>query len=209
MASSGSPESTRDVFGTPVSVLSGRVGRRAPPRQAITNPGLLRAITGRPGIPRTTQTTNANPKPADPYRYTHQDLLDRTNNIIQESLARTYDITQRQVEAARVQRAREFDPSPSPTSSTSTLGGIDPSEGWHRDQVSLNMILNARNEFSIMPSTWKMSLRGIPMPQNLFYAQARRLGTRPRIYAHTDKLEFRGIFSLPYITSLNFLTDVI
>lgn len=134
------------------------------------------------------------PRPAVPY--IHQDLLDRTNNLLQKSIARQYAAEQRKVEEERMAKAREYDPSPSPTPSISTDSGYDPAESWHVDQVALNVILNARNEYSLMPSTWQIALRGIPLPEGLFYAKKKDTSTRPRIYAHTEKLEFQGVLAL-------------
>ncbi|KAI1817807.1 hypothetical protein GGS20DRAFT_598763 [Poronia punctata] len=67
---------------------------------------------------------------------------------------------------------------------------------WRTDQLFLNTILNARNGFTLMPSTWKMHFRGIPLPDSLFYIQTRPKSIRPRIYARTDKLEYRGAVAL-------------
>lgn len=145
--------------------------------------------------------------PYAPYSFAQQDLLDRTNSLIQESLARQYDADQRQVENERLAKAREFDPSPSPTPSISTDEGHDPAEFWHEDQVALNVILNARNEYSLMPSTWRISLRGIPLPEGLFYTKTRDTASRPRIYAHTDRLEYRG--TLLYPIAIYYLSNII
>ncbi|KAI0391067.1 hypothetical protein F5Y17DRAFT_442092 [Xylariaceae sp. FL0594] len=67
---------------------------------------------------------------------------------------------------------------------------------WRREQLYLNTILNARNEFTLMPSTWRMHFRGIPLPDSLFYVQTKTRSIRPRIYARTDKLEYRGAVAL-------------
>ncbi|KAK7754092.1 hypothetical protein SLS62_003938 [Diatrype stigma] len=134
------------------------------------------------------------PRPAA--TYAHQDLLNRTNNLIQKSLAREYAAEQRRVENERMVKAREYDPSPSPTPSVSTDEEYDPAEFWHEDQVALNVILNARNEYSLMPSTWQIGLKGIPLPEGLFYVKTKNTSTRPRIYAHNEKLEFQGVQAL-------------
>jgi len=63
---------------------------------------------------------------------------------------------------------------------------------WRQEQIFLNTILNARNEFTLMPSTWRMHFRGIPLPDSLFYIKTKTKSIRPRIYARTDKLEYRG-----------------
>ncbi|KAI3332097.1 hypothetical protein HD806DRAFT_518906 [Xylariaceae sp. AK1471] len=69
-------------------------------------------------------------------------------------------------------------------------------EGWRQEQIYLNTILNARNEFTLMPSTWRMHFRGIPLPDSLFYFKSKSKSVRPRIYARTDKLEYRGAVAL-------------
>jgi hypothetical protein len=64
---------------------------------------------------------------------------------------------------------------------------------WRLEQIYLNTILNARNEFTLMPSTWRMHFRGIPLPDSLFYFKSKSKSIRPRIYSRTDKLEYRGM----------------
>lgn len=169
---------------------------------ASTNPQ-----TGQPGPSRPPVTQPRNGPLFPPYNFAHQDLWTRTDNLIQESLSREYEAEQRRIENDRVVRAREYDPSPSPTPSVSTDEGHDPADFWHEDQVALNVILNARNEYSLMPSTWRMSLKGIPLPEGLFYTKTKNTATRPRIYAHTDSLEFRGM--LVYPITLHYLTNVV
>lgn len=68
----------------------------------------------------------------------------------------------------------------------------DPDTAWRREQIYLNTILNARNKFTLMPSTWRMHFRGIPLPDSLFYIKTKSKSIRPRIYARTDRLEYRG-----------------
>ncbi|KAI1763642.1 hypothetical protein GGR53DRAFT_360931 [Hypoxylon sp. FL1150] len=72
----------------------------------------------------------------------------------------------------------------------------DPEDKWRWEQVYLNMILKERDEYSLMPTTWRMHFRGIPLPDGLFYVRSRKRSTRPRIYAHLDKLEYRGAKTL-------------
>ncbi|KAI0489864.1 hypothetical protein F4859DRAFT_169952 [Xylaria cf. heliscus] len=67
---------------------------------------------------------------------------------------------------------------------------------WRLEQIYINLILNARNKFPLMPSTWKMNFRGIPLPNSLFYDKEKSKSIRPRIYAHTNKLEYRGALCL-------------
>lgn len=74
---------------------------------------------------------------------------------------------------------------------------------WRQEQVFLNHILKARNEFTLMPSTWAMHFRGIPIPDCLFYEKTKKVSSRPRIYAHTDKYEFRGALNLRYISEVS------
>ncbi|KAI1076790.1 hypothetical protein F5B20DRAFT_572635 [Whalleya microplaca] len=71
-----------------------------------------------------------------------------------------------------------------------------PEEGWRIEQVFLNQVLNARNEYTLMPSTWKMHFKGIPLPDGLFYIKTQNASIRPRIYARTDRLEYRGALAL-------------
>ncbi|KAI1269099.1 hypothetical protein F5Y18DRAFT_176553 [Xylariaceae sp. FL1019] len=67
---------------------------------------------------------------------------------------------------------------------------------WRREQVFLNTILNARNEFTLMPITWRMHFRGIPLPDSLFYQQENAKAARPKIYARSPKCEYRGTVAL-------------
>ncbi|KAI1210979.1 uncharacterized protein F4807DRAFT_421105 [Annulohypoxylon truncatum] len=72
----------------------------------------------------------------------------------------------------------------------------DPEDGWRYEQVFLNQILRGRDEYSLMPSTWKMHFRGVPLPEGLFYIKTHAISVRPRIYARTDRLEYRGAIAL-------------
>ncbi|KAI1153219.1 hypothetical protein F4825DRAFT_274171 [Nemania diffusa] len=72
----------------------------------------------------------------------------------------------------------------------------DSDTAWRREQIYLNTILNARNKFTLMPSTWRMHFRGIPLPDSLFYIKTKSKSIRPRIYARTDRLEYRGAVAL-------------
>ncbi|KAI2473013.1 hypothetical protein F4781DRAFT_381506 [Annulohypoxylon bovei var. microspora] len=72
----------------------------------------------------------------------------------------------------------------------------DPEDGWRYEQVFLNQILRGRDEYTLMPSTWKMHFRGIPLPEGLFYIKTQAVSVRPRIYARTDRLEYRGAIAL-------------
>ncbi|TGJ83059.1 hypothetical protein E0Z10_g5704 [Xylaria hypoxylon] len=72
----------------------------------------------------------------------------------------------------------------------------NPDTAWRLEQIYLNTILNARNEYTLMPSTWRMHFRGIPLPNSLFYIKTKSKSIRPRIYARTDRLEYRGALAL-------------
>ena len=111
--------------------------------------------------------------PTTPPALPNQDELNRIDALIQDSIARD--------EATH-----------SPTSSSSSDSGYDPEGYWHEDQIALNVILNARNEYTLMPSTWKFSFKGIPLPEGLFYRKTKDIATRPRIYPHNERAEYRG-----------------
>lgn len=72
----------------------------------------------------------------------------------------------------------------------------DPKGGWRYEQVFLNQVLKARDEYTLMPTTWRMHFRGVPLPEGLFYIKTHAVSTRPRIYARTDKLEYQGTLVL-------------
>jgi hypothetical protein len=104
----------------------------------------------------------------------------------------------------QIRRPTEYEPSPLSSPSETPDATLDhPSQipdRWHKDQTALNIVLNARNEYSLMPTTWKISLRGIPLPAGLFYVKTKAMAERPRIYGHIDKLEYRGVsVILPYL----------
>ncbi|KAI3341978.1 hypothetical protein F4824DRAFT_447769 [Ustulina deusta] len=86
----------------------------------------------------------------------------------------------------------EPDPNTEPNPDTEP----DPDTAWRLEQIYLNTILNARTEFTLMPSTWRMHFRGIPLPDSLFYIKTKLKSIRPRIYARTDRLEYRGALAL-------------
>ncbi|KAI2635104.1 hypothetical protein GGS21DRAFT_93464 [Xylaria nigripes] len=71
------------------------------------------------------------------------------------------------------------------------------------EQIYLNTILKALNEFTLMPSTWKMHFRGIPLPNTLFYVKTKQKSIRPRIYARTDKFDYRGALALRKLIAVN------
>ncbi|KAI1461266.1 hypothetical protein F4805DRAFT_276276 [Annulohypoxylon moriforme] len=89
-------------------------------------------------------------------------------------------------------------PSESEVSSTTqeTNKDYDPEDGWRYEQVFLNQILRGRDEYSLLPSTWRMHFRGIPLPDSLFYIKTHAVSVRPRIYARTDRFEYRGAIAL-------------
>lgn len=72
----------------------------------------------------------------------------------------------------------------------------NPDTAWRQEQIYLNTILNARNKFTLMPSTWRMHFRGIPLPDSLFYIKTKSKSIRPRVYARTDRFEYRGAVAL-------------
>ncbi|KAI1108272.1 hypothetical protein F5Y14DRAFT_459796 [Nemania sp. NC0429] len=78
----------------------------------------------------------------------------------------------------------------------STDSEANPDRVWRQEQLYLNTILNARNKFTLMPSTWRMHFRGIPLPDSLFYIKMKSKSIRPRIYARTERLEYRGAVAL-------------
>ena len=84
--------------------------------------------------------------------------------------------------------------SPAPEESDS---GDDPSHGWRREQIMLNAVLKARDEFSILPSSWKVHFSGGPSTDRMFYRRVKERSFRPRIYAHCEKYEITGTHSLP------------
>ncbi|KAI0553367.1 hypothetical protein F4679DRAFT_467474 [Xylaria curta] len=83
-------------------------------------------------------------------------------------------------------------PGPRDTEDDDTDSGAEKDTAWRMEQIYINIVLNARNDFPLMPSTWKMHFRGIPLPDSLFYDKEKSKSRRPRIYAHTDRLEYRG-----------------
>ncbi|KAI1657970.1 hypothetical protein F4813DRAFT_65941 [Daldinia decipiens] len=105
-----------------------------------------------------------------------------------------------------VQETTETDESQSDTSHQSnpvessigegTTRDHAPKGGWRYEQVFLNQVLKARDEYTLMPTTWRMHFRGVPLPEGLFYIKTHAVSTRPRIYARTDKLEYQGATAL-------------
>lgn len=85
-------------------------------------------------------------------------------------------------------------PDPRESDNDDTDSESDKDTAWRLEQIYINMVLNARNEFPLMPSTWKMNFRGIPLPDSLFYDKEKSKSLRPRIFAHTHKLEYRGAY---------------
>ncbi|KAK7928035.1 hypothetical protein PG985_005033 [Apiospora marii] len=67
---------------------------------------------------------------------------------------------------------------------------------WRREQIVLNAVLKGRDEFSLLPSTWKIHFLGAPVSDCMFYHQTKGMAARPRIYAHEDKYEVRGAHHL-------------
>ncbi|KAI1416718.1 hypothetical protein F5Y13DRAFT_152929 [Hypoxylon sp. FL1857] len=92
--------------------------------------------------------------------------------------------------------------SPESTSARSTNTDYD-SEEWRYEQIFLNQILNGRDEYTLMPTTWKMHFRGIPLPEDLFYIKTKDVSVRPRVYARAHKLEYRGAIALRRLIDLH------
>lgn len=63
---------------------------------------------------------------------------------------------------------------------------------WRREQIVLNAVLKGRDEFSLLPSAWRIHFLGAPVSDCMFYRQTKGMAARPRIYAHEDKYEVRG-----------------
>ncbi|KAI8958681.1 hypothetical protein F5Y11DRAFT_335494 [Daldinia sp. FL1419] len=106
-----------------------------------------------------------------------------------------------------IQETIEVDESPSDTPdrsdaaessiiSAETAQYPDPKEGRRYEQVFLNQVLKARDEYTLMPTTWRMHFRGVPLPDGLFYIQTHSVSSRPRIYARTERLEYQGATAL-------------
>ncbi|KAK8090960.1 hypothetical protein PG994_000465 [Apiospora phragmitis] len=71
-------------------------------------------------------------------------------------------------------------------------GDYDALDHWRREQIVLNAVLKGRDEFSMLPSTWRVHFLGAPVSDCMFYHQTKGMAARPRIYAHEDKCEVRG-----------------
>lgn len=81
--------------------------------------------------------------------------------------------------------------SPAPEESDSD---DDASENWRREQIMLNAVLKARDEFSLLPSSWKVHFSGGPSTDRMFYRRVKARSFRPRIYAHCEKYEITGTY---------------
>ncbi|KAK6853426.1 hypothetical protein PG995_010238 [Apiospora arundinis] len=68
----------------------------------------------------------------------------------------------------------------------------DALDHWRREQIVLNAVLKGRDEFSLLPSTWRVHFLGAPVSDYMFYRQTKGMAARPRIYAHEDRFEVRG-----------------
>ncbi|RYP90080.1 hypothetical protein DL770_003772 [Monosporascus sp. CRB-9-2] len=167
-----------------------------PPNRTAASTAANAGSNGSPSSSRPAAGTAANAAPGRNAGYALQEHLDSIREVIRESEYRRFVRIQREAEERRAQEARGPDPSPSPPPSEKTEDDYDPNGYWHADQVSLNMILKDRNEYSLMPSTWRLSLKGIPLPEGLFYNKTKTTAARPRIYSHTERLEYRGVLAL-------------
>ncbi|KAK8051236.1 hypothetical protein PG993_002621 [Apiospora rasikravindrae] len=69
---------------------------------------------------------------------------------------------------------------------------FDALDHWRREQIVLNAVLKGRDEFSLLPSTWRVHFLGAPVSACMFYHQTKGMAARPRIYSHEDRYEVRG-----------------
>lgn len=72
----------------------------------------------------------------------------------------------------------------------------DALQDWRREQIMLNAVLKARDEFSLLPSSWKVHFSGGPSTDRMFYRKVKEKSFRPRIYARCEKYEVTGTYSL-------------
>ncbi|KAI0111323.1 hypothetical protein F4814DRAFT_422106 [Daldinia grandis] len=121
--------------------------------------------------------------------HTAENTSSHPNNTVQETVE-TIETDESQTETSHQTNPAE------PSISKETTHDHDPKEGWRYEQVFLNQILKARDEYTLMPTTWRMHFRGVPLPEGLFYIKTHAVSTRPRIYARTDKLEYQGATAL-------------
>ncbi|RYO75652.1 hypothetical protein DL766_010361 [Monosporascus sp. MC13-8B] len=200
------------MLGTkPTGVLSGRVEKNRTPKPSKPTKGPQdpgeQPNASSPKRPTASAAANSGSNsslppsrpPAGPAAnagYALQEHLESIREVIRESEYRRFVRIQAEAEERRAQEARGPDPSPSPPPSEDTEEDYDPNGYWHADQISLNMILKDRNEYSLMPSTWRLSLKGIPLPEGLFYTKTKTTAARPRIYSHIERLEYRGVLAL-------------
>ncbi|KAI0152481.1 hypothetical protein F4776DRAFT_670131 [Hypoxylon sp. NC0597] len=91
----------------------------------------------------------------------------------------------------------------SPATTPEKDTNADEEKVWRYEQIFINQILKGRNEYTLMPTTWKMHFRGIPLPEGLFYTKTRAVSTRPRIYGRTQSLEYRGAIALRRLFDLH------
>ncbi|KAK8106202.1 uncharacterized protein PG998_003331 [Apiospora kogelbergensis] len=75
-------------------------------------------------------------------------------------------------------------------------GDYDALDHWRREQIVLNAVLKGRDEFSLLPSTWRIHFHGAPVSGCMFYRQTKGMAARPRIYSHEDRYEVRGAHHL-------------
>lgn len=78
----------------------------------------------------------------------------------------------------------------------------DAPEDWRREQIMLNAVLKARDEFSLLPSSWKVHFSGGPSTDRMFYRRVKEKSFRPRIYARCEKYEITGTYDLPRCSGL-------
>ncbi|OTA96041.1 hypothetical protein M434DRAFT_28132 [Hypoxylon sp. CO27-5] len=129
------------------------------------------------------------------------ELLNRYKNILMaNTVTRDSPIKD---ETSSVKESPSIQDAPSTTSEKDT--DHDDEDGWRYEQIFINQILKGRGEYSLMPTTWKLHFRGIPLPERLFYTQTRAVSARPRIYGRTQSLEYRGAIALRRLFDLHSL----
>ncbi|KAI0852969.1 hypothetical protein F5Y00DRAFT_258225 [Daldinia vernicosa] len=121
-----------------------------------------------------------------PSVHTAENTSSHPNNTVQE----TVDTDESQSDTSHHNNSAES------SIGEETTQDHDPKERWRYEQVFLNQVLKARDEYTLMPTTWRMHFRGVPLPEGLFYVKTHAVSTRPRIYARTDKLEYQGATAL-------------
>ncbi|KAI1386492.1 uncharacterized protein F4822DRAFT_410282 [Hypoxylon trugodes] len=204
-------------------VISGRVTKPVLPAKIKTHEKLTGATSEATDEYEGVEATAMLANPTDPNdpdfdlpNENDEEDYRNTSEIIDESDYRSrfadqqayYDHVYRKLKSPVQSSKPPPSDSSTPSSSSSspepdTDDEYDEDEGWRVEQVFLNHILKARDEYTFMPSTWKMHFRGIPLPEGLFYQQSQTISTRPRIYSRTDRYEYRGAMALRKLIDLH------